>query len=184
MHVHPNRLLSDTRSVQFIYMHRSVINVLFVSRENSVRSLLAEACLRHLGSGRFRAYSCGDPSCLSKTPNKMALTVLITTGIPINGLCSKPWTDFTCSGAPKMDFVILLDDSIAHKHPAWPGQPETALWDYPEVSKKGRTGMNAATDMLSVLHSLRRRIELLISLCSKVRNRTELRHDLRDMAHI
>ena len=78
----------------------------------------------------------------------MALTVLITTGIPINGLCSKPWTDFTRSGAPKMDFVILLDDSIAHKHPAWPGQPETALWDYPRqrFHQRGRPGVCGPRD--------------------------------------
>jgi len=37
---------------------------------------------------------------------------------------------------------------------------------------------------LNTLHSLRRRIELLVSLHSRGVDRADLRHDLRDMAHM
>jgi hypothetical protein len=37
-----------------------------------------------------------------------------------------------------MDIVIGLDAATYASHPAWPGQPVTALWDYPEVGSKSK----------------------------------------------
>jgi len=97
----------------------------------------------------------------------------------------KGWVEFTRSGAPKMDFVIALDAETAGEHPLWIGQPETALWEYPAVVvRKKHSETDAGIAALHTLHSLRRRIELLVSLHSRVRSRSELRHDLRDLAHL
>lgn len=112
------------------------------------------------------------------------MLALQTAGIPTDRLVCKPWTEFTRNGAPKMDFVIALDAGTAPDHPIWNGQPETALWDYPSLepkkSKHGDTGIAA----VQTLHSLRRRIELLVSLHSRVQRRSDLRHDLRDLAYL
>ncbi len=165
-------------------MHRTKTNVLFVSRSNAFRSLLAEACLRQLGAHKFKVYSCGVPSEVAQTPDSWALLALQTAGIPTTGLTCKEWTEFTRSGAPRMDFVISLDAKTAGDHPNWKGQPETALWDYPALTDlKGKKG-NPGIDSIQTLVSLRRRVELLVSLHSRVQTRSELRHDLRDLAHI
>lgn len=165
-------------------MHRSVTKVLFVSTSNACRSLLAEACLRHLGQGKFKVYSCGVPQRIAQAPDSSALLALQTASIPSTGLACKSWTEFTRNGAPRMDFVIALDASTLDNHPSWPGQPVTALWDYPELVSTASRRMNVTVEAVHMLMSLRRRIELLVSLHSKGKKRTDLAHDLQDMAHL
>jgi arsenate reductase len=165
-------------------MHRTLTNVLFVSRENAFRSLLAEACLRHLGQGRFKAFSCGVPALMGIAPSPWTLVALQTAGISGAHLHCKPWTEFTRSGAPRMDFVIALDAETMHDHPMWAGQPETALWDYPPLVAKKAGSAELGLAAVQNLLSLRRRLELLVSLHSKGRTRSDLRHDVQDLAHL
>ncbi len=164
-------------------MRRRIANVLFVSVENSYRSLLAEACLRHLGQGSLKAFSCGVPSLIADAPSPWALLALQTAGIPTDGLECKAWTDFSKSGSPKMDFVIALDAETADSQPAWRGQPETALWAYPPLATGKASSIDNSVAAVHVLMSLRRRIELLVSLHQRTEKHSDLRHDLRDLAH-
>lgn len=159
-------------------------NVLFVSKENALRSQLAEACLRHLGQGLFRAYSCGVPGHIAKAPSDWAVLALNTAGMRANGLRCTPWTEFTRNGAQRMDFVVGLDTDTFERHPAWPGQPETALWSIPAVDSRKLAPQKMGLETLNTLHALRRRIELLVSLASRGVRATDLRHDLRDLAHM
>ena len=93
--------------------------------------------------------------------------------------------EFTRNGAPKMDFLIGLDRGTAHQHPSWKGQPETALWEFEAVDASGKGwGNSAGIETIRTLHALRRRIELLISLHSRVQHPSELRHDLRDLGYV
>lgn len=83
-----------------------------------------------------------------------------------------------------MDFVISLDEESANQQPIWPGQPENALWAFPALIQRANTSTDLAIATLQTLHSLRRRIELLVSVHSKGKQRSDLRHDLRDMAFL
>ena len=141
-------------------MHSSVTNVLFVSGANACRSLLAEACLNHHAAGKLKAYSCGDPATLAEAPHSWTLLAL------------------------GMDFVVGLDQASFSRHPAWPGQPITALWDYPAIERNKKRPSDAAIEAVHTLMSLQRRIELLISLHSHGRSRGDLQHDLRDLTHL
>jgi len=96
--------------------------------------LLAEACLRHLGRDKFRAFSCGVPSYCDGKPSNWVFTTLQSAGIPSAKLDCKDWSEFTRNGSARMDFVIALDAQTAHKQPSWPGQPETALRAYPRLT--------------------------------------------------
>ena len=109
---------------------RQVANVLFVSVENALRSQLAEACLRHVAKGRLNAFSCGVPGRMAHAVSPIALEVLHRAGMPIAQLKPKSWDLFKAAGAPRMDYVISLDEQTASEHPAWPSQPELALWSY------------------------------------------------------
>lgn len=164
-------------------MRHRTASVLFVSVENSYRSLLAEACLRHLGQGTLKAFSCGIPSRIADTPSPWTLLALQTAGIPSDGLQCKSWSEFSKSGSPKVDFVIALDAQAADSQPAWRGQPETALWAYPPMVTGKTSSIDNSVSAVHVLMSLRRRIELLVSLHQRTERHSDLRHDLRDLAH-
>lgn len=160
------------------------MNVLFVSRANLARSLLAEACLNHLGHGRFRAYSCGVPGQAGHAVPTAVLDVLQAASISPKGLRSKSWAEFIRMDAPRMNFVIALDADTVRDHPSWPGQPDTALWATPPVDPGGAGAAQTRKDALSVLYSLRRRLELLVALPLQSGDRAALRSDVRDMAYM
>lgn len=165
-------------------MHRKTTNVLFVSEENGCRSLLAEACLNHLGHGKLRAFSCGVPAQVVDQPFGWTLLALQTASIPTSHLRCKAWTEFTRNGAPRMDFVVALDQGSLPLHPSWPGQPVTALWDYPHVQGSSSNRHDVGLSAVQTLLSLRRRIELLVSLHARGKNHADLQHDLRDLSHV
>jgi len=165
-------------------MHRLITKVLFVSTSNACRSLLAEACLRHLGQGKFKVFSCGVPARIADAPHSAALLALQTAAVPAAGLACKSWTEFTRNGATCMDFVIALDASTLPTHPSWPGQPVTALWDYPEIASSPNLRLNAQVEVVQMLMSLQRRIELLVSLHSRSKRNTDLVPDLQDMSYL
>lgn len=157
-------------------------NILFVSVENAARSQLAEACLRHLGKGRFGAYSCGLPGATKKTVSPKVLEVLSRAEMPISLLIPKSWDHFKRPNAPSMDFVICLDAETAQLVPAWPRQPEQALWKYSPLTTCQGDGTQEKR-IEQTLFSLHRRIELLVNLHSKGENKRQLRDDLKELGH-
>ena len=82
-----------------------------------------------------------------------------------------------------MDLVITLDAGVQTLQPNWPGQPDAALWAYPDIAAD-KKAEQVGHDALHVLYSLKRRLELLINLPLHGADRTALRDDLRDMAHM
>ncbi len=162
----------------------STTNVLFVSRENACRSLLAEACLRRVAVGGLVAYSCGVPDMLAERPHRWTLLALQTAAISARGLHCKDWTAFTGAEAPRMDFVIALDAATVAQQPVWPGQPDTTVWDYPDIAEQHKIVTNPGDVTMHTLHSLRRRIELFAILCAKGKSRADLSHDLHDLAFV
>lgn len=85
--------------------------VLFVCRNNSAASILAEAILRHLAQGRLRAASAGDIANVRVNP--YALECLVAHDIPTTGLHSKAWGRFFGLGCPPVNILIMLCDAHA-----------------------------------------------------------------------
>ncbi len=144
-------------------MNAKIYNVLFVCTGNSARSILAEGLLNHLAPGRFVAYSAGSHP--SGTINPFALTTLQNMGIPTAGFRSKSWGEFAQAGAPALDFVFTVCDNAAGETcPVWPDQPMTAHWGVPDPAAFEGTNEQKARVFLSAALTLKRRIELLLSL--------------------
>jgi len=158
--------------------------ILFVSRRNSLRSVLAQACLMHIGGHVFTADACGQPGQLSPAVHPAALAALDAARIPVP-IASSPraWTDFMRVGSPRMDFVVTLDRKVMDNEPGWPGQPITALWDFEDVAAIDEPA-RAAHGALQVVFALQRRLELLINLPLHHADGAAIRSDLRDLARM
>jgi protein-tyrosine-phosphatase len=109
----------------------NVYHVLFLCTGNSARSILGEALLNHWGKGRFRGFSAGSMPRGEVHP--MAIQLLARRGLPVAGLRSKSWEEFSGPGAPAMDFVFTVcGNAAAEACPVWPGHPVTAHWGIPD----------------------------------------------------
>jgi hypothetical protein len=102
--------------------------------------------------------------------------------MPIARLSTKSWDVFRSLGSSQMDFVISLDVETASQHPAWPSQPETAVWGYPPLLLSSTHVPNREGLAEQALLSLQRRIELFVNLHAKSKHHSDLRNDLRDLA--
>ncbi len=138
-------------------------NVLFICTGNSARSILAEALLNHLGKGRFMGFSAGSHP--KGEVNPYAVSTLQSLGIPVEGLRSKRWEEFAEPGAPHMDFVLTVCDSAAGEVcPVWPGQPVSAHWGMPDPAAVGGEHEVKVKAFRDAAISMKRRIELMLSL--------------------
>lgn len=159
-----------------------IVNVLFVSRRNTVRSVLAEALLSALSKGRFRAFSCGSPKYLGGVFHPMALQTLLKAALlPPAGSC-KSWDVFN-RGSHRMDFVITLSAGVEGEAPSWLGQPRTALWPCPDILDDGDFGASVQDGMAQTLYSLKRRMDLFTSLPMRA-NCGDLSGDVRDIGYL
>ncbi|BEP42631.1 protein tyrosine phosphatase [Variovorax sp. 375MFSha3.1] len=159
------------------------IGVIFVSRRNSLRSILAEACLTHLDPKRFSVSSCGQPGQVAREFHPAAIAALKSASIPLPNRQPRGWDELARANAHAADFVITLDESTEPRQPSWPGQPDAALWAYPDVLD-GRDPDRVAHDAVQMLFSLRRRLELLVSLPMQGADRSAVRSDVRDLGYM
>jgi arsenate reductase len=144
-------------------MHEKVYNVLFICTGNSARSIIAEGLMNRLGTGRFRAVSAGSHPI--GTVNLFALQTLATLHIPTDGLRSKSWDEFARPGAPALDFAFTVCDNAAGEVcPVWTGQPMTAHWGVPDPAAVEGTDAQQRKAFMDVAITLKRRIELMLSL--------------------
>ena len=138
-------------------------NVLFLCTGNSARSIMAEAILNVLGKGRFRAYSAGSHPSGQVQP--MAKELAEAIGYDASQVRSKNWDEFAVEGAPEMDMVITVCDNAAGEScPLWLGHPALAHWGVADpVSATGDEDAKRHA-YTAAFATLRRRIELLLSL--------------------
>ena len=144
---------------------RPPLNVLFLCTHNSARSILAEALLNAMGTGRFRAFSAGSSPREGQRPHPLALQALEKAGISTEGLRSNSWDEFAAPGAPQMDLIITVCDNAAGEVcPIWPGHPATAHWGYADPSEGDAGDAEKLEAFRKTLHAIQRRLALLVSL--------------------
>ncbi len=159
-----------------------IYNVLFLCTGNSARSILGEALLNHVGEGRFRAFSAGSTPKGKVHP--MSLETLRKAGISTDGLHSKGWEEFAGPDAPRMDFVFTVCDNAAGETcPIWPGQPMTAHWGVPDPAAVEGTDDEKARVFMATAITLKRRIELMLSLPMASLDAMAIHHELKQIGN-
>jgi protein-tyrosine-phosphatase len=138
-------------------------NVLFICTGNSARSILAEGLLNELGEGRFHAYSAGSHPKGEVHP--LALATLERLRMKTTGYRSKSWDEFVAPGAPTFDFIFTVCDNAAGETcPFWPGKPVSAHWGVPDPAAAEGSEEERLKAFKDAALTLRRRIELFLSL--------------------
>lgn len=138
-------------------------NVLFLCTGNSARSIMAEAILNAAGKDKFRAFSAGSHPAGNVNP--LALELIEENRLPIEGLRSKDWNEFSQPGAPFMHFVFTVcDQAGAEPCPIWPGKPMTAHWGIRDPAAVTGTDETKRKAFLAAYTELHRRISLFLNL--------------------
>lgn len=164
-------------------MDQKIYNVLFICSGNSARSIMAEVIMNHLGAGRFRAYSAGSQPRGEVHP--LTLAVLAAQSYDVSGLRSKSWSEFATPQAPQMDFVMTVCDQAAGEVcPAWPGQPITAHWGFPDPVKTEGDQATQLRAFSSVQLQIASQIRLLVSLPIATIDRMSLQTQLRQLGQL
>jgi len=157
-------------------------NILFLCTGNSARSIMAEAILNAKGKPNFTAYSAGSHPAGAVRPE--AIRQLEAAYVPVDGLHSKSWEEFSLPTAPKLDVVFTVCDNAAKEAcPFWPGHPVTAHWGIPDPAAVQGTTEEIRRAYREAFVTLERRIALLVSLPLASIDRLALKKELDDIGH-
>jgi protein-tyrosine-phosphatase len=139
------------------------LRVLFLSRRNSARSLMAAAALNRLGQGRFRAFSAGVQPASAIEPETLEL--LERAGYPAAELNPKHFSEFASATSEPLDLVFTLSDTAAGEPmPEWPGLPVTAHWSFPDPVLAEGNEWERKQQFAAVLSQIERRLRTFVAL--------------------
>jgi len=158
-------------------------NVLFLCTGNSARSIIAEAILNKIGTGKFRSHSAGSQPKGQVNPNTLQL--LRSLGYNTSEFRSKSWTEFAKPGAPSLDFVFTVCDNAAGETcPIWPGQPMTAHWGIPDPAEAKGSEAEIALAFKDAYRMLHQRIGIFVALPMRSLDRLSLQSKLKDIGRL
>jgi arsenate reductase len=158
-------------------------NVLFLCTGNSARSIIAEAILNKVGTGKFRAFSAGSQPKGRVHPETLQL--LRGLGYDTSAFRSKSWGEFAEPGAPVMDFVFTVCDNAAGEScPLWPGQPMTAHWGVPDPAEAKGNPAEIALAFKDAYRMLHQRIGIFAALPIKSLDRLSLQKHVADIGRM
>ena len=141
----------------------SPLRVLFLSRRNSARSLMAAAVLNRLGRGQFRAFSAGVEPATAVEPETQEL--LERAGYDAASAEPRHFSEFASATSEPLDLVFTLSDTAAGEPmPEWPGLPVTAHWSFPDPVLAEGTEWERKQQFADVLGQIERRLRAFIAL--------------------
>lgn len=124
---------------------------------------MAEVLMNQLGQGKFLAYSAGSHP--KGTVHPLAIDTLQGMRLPVAGLRSKSWEEFTRPDAPALDFLFTVcDEAAAEVCPVWPGAPMTAHWGVEDPAAFAGPEVAQRQKFLEVALLLRQRIASFVNL--------------------
>lgn len=164
-------------------MGNRTYNVLFLSTQNTARSIMAEAMLNAVGAGRFRAFSAGSQP--AGKLNLFAVEQIRAIDDTLAGLRSKSLDEFSAPGAPEMDFVITVSDMAAGEPcPNWPGQPANANWNFRNPATTRGPQEEIRQEFFTVCREIKTRLEIFRNLPEETLNEMALQRKIARIAGV
>ena len=150
------------------------LRVLFLSRRNTARSLMAEAVMNQNGRGRFIAESAGVET---GPPDPITQEVLESAGFSLQGLRTKTLQELLAEEPDDFDFIFTLSDTARNEpSPDWPGHPISAHWSCEDPVTAEYEDLGANVIYGRVLAGLERRINAFMQLPFASLDRASLQH--------
>jgi arsenate reductase len=135
-------------------------NVLFVCRDNSAWSVIAEAILKRWGGKDFHAFSAGIRPTADVHP--LAIDVLKTGNLWEQSFRTKDCNEFRKDDAQKMNFIVTIGDRPYDDLPRdWPGNPKVVHWRISDPIVDGNPAERALA-FRRTFRELENRIKLFI----------------------
>ncbi len=165
--LHPALGRTDTQLEETTsHLPHTSTRVLFLCTENSARSQMAEALLRHLSKGKVEAYSAGShPSRI----HPYAVGAMEAIGIDMSQQRSKHFDEFR---GQSFDYIITLCDRILEVCPTFPDDPERIHWSFPNPAAVEGTEEEKYQAFKQTGLQLTGRIRLLLTLMERQKGKT------------
>ena len=142
-------------------VHQKSLRVLFLCTENSARSQMAEALLRHLSGGSVEAYSAGShPTRL----HPLAKQVLEEHGITTHELRAKSLDEFH---GQDFDCIVTVCDRVRESCPTFPGDPECIHWSFADPALVEGTAKERLRAFEQISLQLTTRLRFLMALLQR-----------------
>lgn len=141
------------------------LRVLFLCTENSGRSQMAEALLRHLSHGTIEAFSAGSQPAEEVHP--LAIQVMEQAGIDLSQAQPKHFDEFC---GQHFDAIVTVCDRVREVCPVFPDDPERVHWSFtdPALVKGSKEARFHAFEQTSL--QLTMRLRFLMTLLKKERH--------------
>lgn len=137
------------------------LSVLFVSTDDSGCALLAEAIVKAIGTGRFKAYSaCRQPGGRG---NPFIVDLLDKNRLSVANPRGAELADFAGPGAPELDMAIVLGAG-GGRLPPWPVPALSVHWPVPDPAAVAGGEEERRKAYSRVFNLLFHRLTLLVSL--------------------
>lgn len=161
-------------------MVEKVYNVLFLDRTCATRALIAEACLKRLGVGRFQAFSAGlEPA---EEIHPYTIDLLKHFNYKVDDLSPASWDRFTQADSPAMDFIFTLADTVVAKAQAdWPGDPIEAHWGFSDPAAVTGNEALRREAFMRAYGEIERRISIFVNLPFHSLDRLKLSQQVKAM---
>ena len=138
------------------------LRVLFLCTENSARSQMAEALLRHVSHGTIEAFSAGSAPAQQIHP--LARRLMEHQGLDMSQARPKHFDEFR---GQHFDAIVTVCDRVREVCPVFPDDPERIHWSFPDPALEIGSEETQYRVFEQTSLQLTARIRLLITLLEK-----------------
>ncbi|GAC1364738.1 MAG: ArsR family transcriptional regulator [Ktedonobacteraceae bacterium] len=157
----------ESSSSQELLPSQPWARVLFLCTENSARSQMAEALLRHMSEATVEAYSAGSQAAEQIHP--LARRVMEQRGIDMSQAVPRHFRMFE---GQHFDAIVTVCDRVVESCPTFPDDPEQVHWSFLDPASVQGTEAEQLHAFEQTAQQLTTRIRFLLPLLAQKRSKS------------